>query len=152
MITFQEEKIVDCLDEIKPLLEMHWEEVAINKDKIKLNPDYDKYISMEAAGCVYMVTVRDDNLLVGYFISFVVPHMHYKDHLFALNDILFLAPGYRGDYVTATGMFNAAEAQLKRVGVSVINLHMKTAVPFEALASYCGYDKIEYIYSKYIKD
>lgn len=26
--------------EIEPLLEEHWKEIALNKDKIKLNPDW----------------------------------------------------------------------------------------------------------------
>ena len=35
MITYQEEDLANCLDEMKPLLEDHWEEIALNK----LNPD-----------------------------------------------------------------------------------------------------------------
>jgi len=139
----------DCIEELKPLLELHWEEIAVNKEKIKLNPNYDQYQALEDAGSLHMVVARDKGKVVGYFISFIVPHMHYQDHLWAMNDILFLHPDYRGGR-TAMKLFAYAEADLKRLNVSVIQLHMKTEFPFEPLAQACGYKLVEYGYSKYI--
>lgn len=151
MITYQVEFLSMCLDELKPLLTLHWEEVALNKDKIKLNPDYDAYLQMEKQGMCHTVVVRDDDKVVGYFICFIVNHMHYKDHKWALNDILFIHPDYRGGKI-AYKMFKFAEEKLKALGVSVIQLHMKTDFPFEPLAKACGYNKMEYNYSKFIGD
>ena len=44
---YEAENLRDILEELKPLLKEHWEEVAWYKDKIKLKPDYEKYLGME---------------------------------------------------------------------------------------------------------
>ena len=150
MITYGVESLKDCLDEMKPLLEKHWEEIAHHKDKIKLNPNYEQYLSMEEMGLVHTCTVRDEGKLIGYFVSFIVPNLHYQDHLWAMNDILFLEPAYRGDGRTAFQLLSFAEEMLIELGVSVIQLHMKIDFPFEPLAEACGYKKVEYNYSKYV--
>ena len=150
MIEYKVERMETCLDEMKPLFEEHWEEIAHHQDKIKLNPNYDQYYKMEEMGMVHVCTVRDDGILIGYFVTFMVPHVHYQDHIWAMNDILFLHPDYRGTKEIAFNLFMFAEKKLVELGVSVIQLHMKLDFPFEPLAKACGYKKVEYNYSKYV--
>lgn len=149
MITYQVEKLIDIIDELKPLLENHWEEVAWYKDKVKLNPDYDKYLEMDSTSVLHIVTARDEDVLVGYDINFLLPHGHYSDHLYAINDIIFLKPEYR-HFGVAQEMVEYAEQELKNLGVSVITFHMKVAHPFHSLMEATGYQTQEYTYSKYI--
>lgn len=151
MIRFSVETYDDVIDEIKPLLDWHWEEVAIYKDKIKFKADYSKYEDMQDSGHLHIVTVRDEDMLVGYFISFLMDHPHYSDHKYALNDILYLHPDYRHADV-ACGMFEYAEKDLKSKGVSVMVVHMKTQFPFKTLCEVQGFEMAEYNYSKYIGD
>lgn len=151
MITYQTESLSECIEEIKPLIEGHWEEVAVSKDKILLNPDYARYKEMDSLGLIHTVTVRDGEELIGYYVSFLYPNLHYKDHLYAVNDILYLHPSYRKNGV-ALNMLFFAEEELKKLGVSVITLHMKVDYPFHELCEAMGMKKIEYIYSKYIGD
>jgi len=139
----------DLVKEIKVLLDLHWEEVAMYKDKIEFNPDFDAYFKMDEAGRLQIVTVRDNSLIIGYYISFIIVHPHYKDDKFAQNDILFIHPEYRGGTV-AYRMFKYAEEQLKNIGCSVVLIHMKTQHPFERLCVALGMDKHEIVYSKYI--
>lgn len=143
------ESLEDCLEEIKPLLEAHYKEVAMYQDKIDLNPDYTKYLELDKTGVLHTATVRDEGVLVGYFISFIMPHMHYQDHTYAVNDILFIDEAYRNAEV-GLGLFRFAEEALKQEGVSVIVIHMKTALPFDSLCKGLGYDYAERNYSKYI--
>ena len=147
--TYKVETVGECLSEMKPLLEKHWEEIALHKDKIKLDPDYDKYQEMEDAGTLQIVTARVGGQLVGYFISFVLMHPHYKEHSFAVNDILFVDMSYRRTLV-GVGMFKYAEDKLKELGVSVIMVSMKTHAPFDHLCESLGYTNVERTYSKYI--
>lgn len=148
-ITYQVEPLVDFLDELAPLLAAHYEEVAMYKEHVKLDPDYDKYLALDKAGVLHCVTVRDAGKIIGYFLSFIHPHIHYQESVYAVNDILYLDPEYRGTDV-AVKMFMFAEEQLKAEGVDVMVLHMKTSLPFEGLAKFLHYDKAEYNYSKYI--
>ena len=150
-IIFQVEDYNEVIEELKPLFDQHWEEVAIHQDKIKLNPDYDQYQDLADKGILHIATARDDGKLIGYFISFVKAHPHYRDHLFAVNDILFLLPEYR-HADAGCGLFMYAEEMLKERGCSVVMIHMKTHVPFDSLCQALEYENVERIYSKYIGD
>ena len=41
MLTYQQEFLYTVQEDCKELLELHWSEIALNQDKIKLNPDWD---------------------------------------------------------------------------------------------------------------
>lgn len=149
---FRAEFVKDVIGELKPLLEEHWEEVAWYKDKIKLAPAFDKYIEMQERNSLLFVTVRDESgTLIGYNINFIQHHPHYSDHIYAINDIIFLLPKYRHGTI-AKEMLEYTEQILKHIGVSVVTLHMKPAHPFKSLAEYAGFKQQEYVYSKFIGD
>lgn len=152
MIKYSVEKMDESLvEELKPLLLAHWEEIALHKDKIDFNPDYEAYYAMESIGALSTVIVRKGENIIGYCISFIYSHPHYQDHKFAQNDVLFVHPDYRGGTV-AYRLLKFTEEELKRIGCSVHNLHMKVDYPFENLCEAVDMNKIEYIYSKYIGD
>lgn len=149
-VTFSEEQVTTALvREFIPLLIEHWEEVGINKDKIKLNFNAAFYIDGSKNGMVHCVTARDEGKLVGYTVHLVDAPPHYRDNLFAQNDVVYVHPDYRGTY-TAIKMCRFAERCLRDRGVDVITLHMKVDKPFEAIARRLGYKKTEYLYTKYI--
>lgn len=147
MITYQQESLITTKEDARPLLQKHWEEIALNKDTIKLNPDWDAYANLEDAGILKIFTARSDGILIGYFVVFVKEHIHYKDHLFAYNDILFLSQDYRKGY-TGAKLMKFAEQCLKDDGVSVVVINTKRHKPFDALLKWLGYKHIENIYSK----
>lgn len=148
---FNVEKFADCFEDMKTLFEKHWEEVALNKNKIKLNPDYDKYLAMEELGMISLITVRNNNEIVGYSIDILSPHLHYKDHIFALNDVIFLSPEYRAGR-TALKLLLHVQEHLKSLGTSVHVLHMKTAHKFTGLAKMAGYNNSEETWSIFLGD
>ena len=147
MITFQQESLVTTKEDARPLLEKHWEEIALNKEVIKLNPDWDAYADLEDAGVLKIFTARSDGKLIGYFVVFVKAHIHYKGHLFAYNDILFLDKEHRKGY-TGAKLIKFAEKCLKEDGVSVCVVNTKRHKPFDVLLKWLGYKHIENIYSK----
>lgn len=146
---FAEETYYQVVEDIKPLIKQHWEQIAVNKDKIKLNPDWQAYEDLNLAGHLKIYTARDNGKLVGYFIVGVSTHIHYKDHKFANNDILFVQPNSRAG-MTGYKLINFAEQQLKKLGVSVININTKTHAPFDKLLERMGYDLTEKNFGKYI--
>jgi GNAT superfamily N-acetyltransferase len=147
MTTYQQESLTTCKKDAIPLLERHWEEIALNKDKIKLNPDWDAYASLEDEGILKIFTARDGENLVGYFVVIVNRHLHYKDNLFAYNDILFLDKPYRKGF-TGAKLMKFAEKCLKEDGVDVVVVNTKRHKPFDVLLKWLGYNHIENIYSK----
>lgn len=149
MVKYQQEFLETVIDDIKPLLEKHWEEIALNKDKIKLNPDWDCYAFLEQQGKLRIFTARDDGELLGYFVVIVGHNPHYKDHLFASNDVIYISPKHRKGF-TGIKLIKFAEKCLKEDGVSVLAINTKVHQPFDKLMDFLKFRKIERVYSKYI--
>lgn len=149
MIEYNEEKFEEVIEELKPLLNDHYEEIAIYQDKIDLNPNYEMYKALEDLGNLHVLTARDEGRLVGYCVTFIQSHPHYIDHLFAANDILYIMPDYRHTEL-APNMLNVLEEIMKEKEVSVMTFHMKTYKPFETLMDFLAFDKTEHLYTKYI--
>lgn len=150
-VKYQQEFLDSVIEDAKGLLESHWDEVALNKDKIKVNPDWDTYYLLQEQGKLDIFTARDEGVLVGYFVVFVSPHIHYKDHLFAKNDLLYLSPSHRKGF-TGVKLIKFAEKMLKEDGVSVLVVNTKNHKPFHKLMEFLGFSSAETLYSKYIGD
>lgn len=146
---FQIEKVRDVRKEVQPLLEMHWEQIALNKDKIKLNPDWEQAEKLCDEGRLKIFTARKDGNLVGYFAVIVGTSLHYKDHKFANCDVIYVHPEHRTG-MTGYKLIKVAEDYLKKSGVSLININTKVHTPFDKLMVKMGYNLIERLYSKYI--
>jgi hypothetical protein len=95
MITFQVETLASTRDEALPLLDRHYEEIAQFKDVQKLDPDWEIYEALERAGRLWVMTVRDHDVMVGYMVMLINRALHYKTLLMATEDIHFLVPEYR---------------------------------------------------------
>jgi GNAT superfamily N-acetyltransferase len=151
MIVYQQEFLSTARPDAQELLKDHWEEIALNKDKIALNPDWEAYEKLEDDGKLKVFTARDNNKLIGYFVVIVGINPHYKDHLFAVNDIIYLDKDYRKGF-TGIKIIKFAEKCLKEDGVSVLSINTKVHKPFDRVMVYLGFRPIERVYSKYIGD
>ena len=149
MIEFREEGYDDVINEILPLLEGHWQEIALNQDTIKLNPDYEQYKVLFKAGAMRMVTAREDGKLVGYCICLIRPHIHYKDSITATNDIFYIHPDYRKG-MTGVKLFKAVEAIMKSHGVQRIMMMTKRHKDVGAIFERLGYTEAERVFTKVI--
>lgn len=150
MIRYQEESFIGAKEDFAPLLQLHWEEIARHTDTIKLNVDYATYAKLEDAGVLHTVTARDDGKLIGYIISFVAPNLHYKDHVMANNDVLFVHPDYRrgGTFIK---MLKLAESLLRKRGVTNFYIHMKITHDFSVILDRMGYTEIEHNFEKQLQ-
>ena len=151
MIVAAIESLTERLEEIKALFPKHWEELALNKDKVPLDPQYDVYLSRDAAGQVMFCCVRKDGQIIGYFVGFVTPGLHYRTCLTLQMDIFFIDPAYRDGTSTApVKLFRAVEKEAKRRGVQRWVVGSKVAHDASRLFEFLGFEKIETIYSKWI--
>ena len=145
----------ECLasvkEDIKPLIEKHWELVALNQGKIKLNPNWEEYARLDAAGVLRVFTAREDGELVGYCVLVVSRSMHYKDHVFANNDVTFVLPDNRAG-ATGYQLLKYAEDHCAKNNISLMNVNTKVHIPFDSLLVGMGFNLIERIYSKCFKD
>jgi GNAT superfamily N-acetyltransferase len=149
-ISYQQERFEEIWPEIEPLLLAHYHEIAMYQDKIDLNPDRAFYEYAQDAGRAYLHTVRcKDKGLIGYAATFVNHNPHYMDHVYAVNDVIFIDPEYRGTDVSKT-LMTLLEADMRTLGVSVMTFHMKEYKPFRSLMSSCGFELKEELWAKYI--
>mgnify|MGYP001174701679 FL=1 len=147
---YAHESFTQVKDEIKPLIEEHWEEIALNQDVIKLNPDWEAYAALDTAGKLRVYTARKNGELLGYFVLIVGPSLHYKDHVFANNDIIFLRADVREGF-TGIKLIKYAVECLEREGVRQININTKIHQPFDRILERQGFENIERVYAKCVR-
>lgn len=144
---FAIENLAKVRREIEPLLMEHWNEIALNKDIIKLNPDWREYARLDELNALRIYTARKDGELMGYFVIMVSRSLHYKDHLFANNDIVFLTkPARKG--LTGLKLVKFAIESLKAEGVTKLHINTKTHQPFDPIMERLGFEEIETVFSK----
>lgn len=148
MITYTVSNVVDCMQEVSKLLEAHYDELSVNKG-FKLNPDYKRYYIADKINQVKVILCKDDDVIVGYIVFFLMKDLHYQDCLLAAEDIYYLKPEYRKGR-TGIKMFKFAEDYLKTIGVNLIKYSTKVHLDNSALFEYLGYTHIEKIFTKNI--
>lgn len=144
------DSFVGIQEEIEPLLDDHWEEIALNKDTIKLNPDWKKYALLDAHNMLRVFTARDDGKLIGYFVVIVETALHYSDHVFAHNDIIFLAKEYRRG-MTGVKLIKYAEKCLAQEGVKQLFINTKRHQPFDPILERLKFNEVEKVYAKVLR-
>lgn len=151
MITAQPESISEAIHsgEIMQLLPIHWEKLALDKQEIPLDPQYETYLEKDRQGSVMYMTLRDRGRLVGYWIAFIQPGLHYRTCLTAQMDIWNLLPEYETGSA-ALILMRAVEREYKRRGVNRSFIGEKLHKPTGRLFKAFGYEPIETYYSKLI--
>lgn len=151
MLTAQVESYSACTEELKRHYPRHWEELALNKEHVPLAPQYDVYLAKDAAGEVLLVTLRKAGEMVGYFIGFIGPALHYKTCLTLTMDIFYVLPEHRNGSAGAK-LFRAAEAEARRRGVQRMFVGSKAHKDASVLFKRLGYEPVETFYSLWMGD
>lgn len=108
--------IDDALGEI---LEEHYEDLALNQDKVPLDPQLNVYREREECGELLVMSMREkgNDELAGYFIGFIAPGLHYQTCLTCTMDIFYVRPKFRDNLLAGRRLFKAVERELKTRGV-----------------------------------
>jgi GNAT superfamily N-acetyltransferase len=152
MLTTHIESFEERLAELQELLPLHYEELALNKDKVPLSPQYGIYIERERKGELIFVTMREAGALVGYFIGFIAPGLHYSTCLTCTMDIFYIHPDKRAQGLPGVRLFRAVEKELRRRGVDRWFVGSKAKADASALFEFLDFERVEIYYSKWIGD
>lgn len=132
-------------EELAPLFQKHYEEIAHYKD-IVLDPDWEQYDLLERAGALRVYIARDSSgHVVGYAVYFIRNNPHYKNSRQALQDILFIDPDKRG---FGAKFILWCDKQLKEEGVQVTYHHVKAKHNFGPMLERLGYHLVDLIYAR----
>lgn len=128
MITAHVESLTTTLEELKPLFRPHYEELALDQDRVPLDPEWSYYYDRDAAGQALCVVLRDGGAVVGYFVGFIAPHPHYRTCLTLTQDLFWLHPDYRdGDSLQGLEAEMLATTLLKTVKAEGVRRGVKRA-------------------------
>lgn len=113
MITAQVESFAAAVAEIDRLTPLHWNELALFRDRMPLAPQYAEYIQREARGQLFLTTVRRNGEIVAYYIAQVAPGFHYAKTMTAHMDVMYVVPDMKGRGV-ALPLMRCVERELRR--------------------------------------
>jgi GNAT superfamily N-acetyltransferase len=149
MITVHFETLAERLEEIKPLLPLHYKELALNQDDVPLDPQYEIYLEREAKGELLFTVLRERGEMVGYFLGFIAPGLHYKTCLTCTMDIFFIREDKRKQGAGIM-LFQEVEKELKRRGVQRWFMGSKMHKDASYLFEKIGAIPVEMYYSKWL--
>jgi hypothetical protein len=153
-LLYQVEAWSDCWPEMAPLWPAHWREVATDQATIPLDVDHASYAAFEAAGALHVVTVRDPQRggqLVGYHLTIVRPHLHYRTTLMGFTDVFWLHPDYRRG-PAGLRLFRCVEETLRAKGVQKLFTGTKRSLDLSRLFERLGWTSTEVLFTKYLGD
>lgn len=142
-----EQKIMGDIKFFEYLFEDHWQEIAKNKKVMVLKPDYDKYRFLEESGIMRTLVAYEDDVVIGYSVNFIQPHLHYSDLISCYNDIVFLSKEKRNSPV-GLKLLRATEKAAKEWGADMMLWHVKEGTSIDSILPRLGYGVQDIVYSK----
>ena len=149
-VTYQVERFQDCAAEGSLLWHAHLREVGADSAHFTLDPDIGRYCAMQDAGQLCIVTARKFGKLIGYHCSTVTRHLHYNSKT-AYTDVFYIDPLHRKGPV-GIRLFKEAEKALIAMGVERIYSGTKLKLDIGPILERLGYNPIERVYTKVVKD
>jgi GNAT superfamily N-acetyltransferase len=147
MLTFTVENLTQRLNELKDFFPAHYRELALDQEVVPLDPQYEVYLERDKRGEVLLVIGRHLGQIIGYFVGFVAPGLHYRTCLTLTMDIFWVHPEHRG-HGAGFKLFEAVENEAKRRGVQRAFLGSKLHKDVSWLFEKLGYTEVERYYSK----
>lgn len=149
-IRFDDFSVAAYLSSISDTVKDHWDELAKNKDLMVLAPDVERYAAMEQTGMLLAIAAYDEaGEIVGYSVSFIGTNLHYKDLVYAHNDVVFIAKPYRKGRL-GIQLLRETERRAKERGARMMIWHAKENTPLAALLPRLGYGVQDILLSKEI--
>jgi len=142
LITFQEETLEQIRDEeFEDMLKLHSKELT--EFSFPLNPNWELYQQLADSDMLHIVTARDNRKLIGYHVSFILIHHHYKDMIVAENDLHYILPEYRKGWLGYKFLKRTIQL-LKNHNVNIITHSMKASKSYLPLAERLGFELMDY--------
>lgn len=133
------------------LVRMHWEELAVNKDKVPMNPNVEQYENLMRDNILHNIVVYYENKIIGYSFIIVSPALHYQTTMYAHVDVVYVHPDFRGKDGVGMDLLMRTDELAKKLGAKVIMHHAKPHMPqIIKPLEYLGYSLYEHIYGKYV--
>lgn len=151
MITFQLESWSDYFRDCQDLWVEHYNEIALDKERMEMRPDIEAYQRLEATGQLQILTARDSGIMVGYLLTVIRPHMHYAGVLCGFEDSYFLSKDHRRGMV-GVKLIREGIKQMKFAGVKKCFFMTKAFLDMGRIFERLGFSKSDIVYAAWIGD
>lgn len=148
---FQVETWDRCSAEILAIVGEHWKEIALDQERILLDPDCEYYSVLQDKGFLHIVTAREGDRLVGYYASIVRNHPHYRSTLFGMVDLYFILPEFRKAQV-GLELFGFMEKSMRQLGVKSLISTTKAHHDLTPLFLRLKWNPVGTLFQKWIGD
>jgi len=137
----------DWIQRAAPLIEEHWQEIALNKALMVLKPDAGMYRALEEQKKLVSLGAFVGDELVGYSVNLLQHHLHYADLKVAMNDVLFVAKAHRRGSA-GHRLIKWTERAVRARGARMMLWHAKPGTALEGLLPRLGYGVQDIVFSK----
>lgn len=132
---------------IRDLLSQHYDEVAKFKDLFAIKPDLTLYEVFEVGGrLIWLVAIRG-SVVAGYCVGVIKHSPHYKGTKFYANDVVYVAPAFRG-----TRLFLKLRAKTLEIaktrGARLATWHTKQDSPMDKLMPRLGCQVLDVVWAE----
>jgi len=135
---------------MEQLFPEHWRELARFQEQIPMKCDRERYLALEKAGALLLLTARAGGTLVGYFVAFMFPHLHYAGSgVWGMTDMYFVRPEYRQG--TGLKLFLAFEQALRDRGCVQAVTSCKIHEDHSELLQKLGWQWTDKTFQKHLK-
>lgn len=143
MITYSEEKIIDIMLDLDPLIRQHMKEINyLGRQGVEPRIDYNQYMRMQAVDGMTFITCRKDKKLIGYISITFGYGLRFMDHKKAMEDMYYIVPEQRGNGY-GRQLFEEAERIVRERGFDNIVLTSKVYQDHSKLFENLGYEFFE---------
>lgn len=138
-------RLIDIFDYKETAIELlneHYEELATNKDLMKLDPDWVAYSVCD----LLSIGLFDGDKLVGYSVNIMQRNLHYKSLFMCQNDLLFVSKPYRNSI--GLRLISETEQCAKDLDCHLMLWHAKQNTSLDLIMRRKKYKVQDIIYSK----
>lgn len=143
---FQQELLAQVQAEIEALLGTYEEELPL---PFKLKPDFEQYQNLENLGALLIITARENEELLGYFVMTLSPNLNEAGQLIAFGVTLFLRKEFRKGLL-GVRLIKKGEEVAKQKGAKCVMIASQEISPIDKLLTLRGYSPTERIFAKRI--
>ena len=160
MTDIAEERWSDAAAALAPLFHQQHLELSDPRyiARLPLDVDWEMFARLEETGHLLLVVAREEGQIVGYTITFLHTHPHYRTARMAHVDTYWLHPDHREpgddslDHLASTGamlIMETEELAAKRGAVKMI-LHTRLWKDNQRLFTLLGFAEVERLSTKWI--
>jgi GNAT superfamily N-acetyltransferase len=128
----------------------HYQEIARDKDVMKLAPFWLRYYALEEEGKLVALAAFDEDRIIGYAVSILEQHLHYSGQRVLFNDVVFVTKSHRkGDI--GLRLIWRLENLARENGCAKIAFHVKPNTAMQRLLGKAEYKTEDVILTKVIE-